>query len=285
MFGIGLIGNSEAKIPVNKCCQLNEVLNDIGKDKNYTSYVCQHSESNNEELWKNYTVTIKMTPKDEKIFVVDGNDRLEIQSGGFLIGKKDGVVDYIYNEDNATFCVDLNANNSTFIALILLNERAHHQLEGKPGIFYSAAQSIGIFFLIITGLIYLKVTPLRNYHGQAIVCHSFLLALAMALNAWSNYFIDFVEVHKNLLRLAQFCHLSSYFWLTAMWMNSWCHSLLKRRKLTQQDFLFSFGIISAVALGMVIARANKWLYCIKYFEFDKRGIFIFIYVKYVSIQQ
>ena len=140
-------------------------------------------------------------------------------------------------------------------------------------IIYSVFQALGIICLVITAVIYFVVTPIRNYHGKALIGHAISLALAMILNACNDYFYD-EQIYKYLLNLADFCHLLSHFWLTAMWFNVWCLSRFpKRIKLRNSEFIYSFVVIFTVTIALVCCRAGKILYCFHYFYYDKRGLY------------
>ena len=262
MGALAFLRLSDAKVALNKCCEQDEVL---WRESDEGSAICvkSNSMSSHEDFWISYNVFVKMTPVKKYMF--DFYD-IDVQSGGVLVVKneEDATKTY-YNDKNATFCVDFNEGGTKFGIVAPKSTILIQSL-------YATFQVIGIMSLVVTGAVYLVVTPMRNYHGKALIGHTFSLAMAMTLNACTDHFYG-EPVYQYLLNLADFSHLLSHFWLTAMWFNVWCLSRFpKRIKLKNLEFIYTAFVVFAVATILVISRAKgrKFL-CFDYFLYDFRG--------------
>ena len=130
---------------------------------------------------------------------------LRLLSSGFLETEKGGITE-LFNDNY--FCVDFDKNGKLVALLGDAISKAALQIT------YASLQILGVVCLITTGVIYIIVAKLRNYHGKALACHTLHLALAMILNVINSFYNDKISY---LSHLANFGHLSSYAWLMVMW--------------------------------------------------------------------
>lgn len=251
-----LVGQIFKKQLVYKCCDHDEVLND--KEK------CIKSNEIHENYWKDYHVIVRMISSYGAFIVGSENENISVLPSGDLLAKTISSTDTFVDHQ---YCIDFKEDGIKYALLV--------QIPSLGSITLLAVQIfllfLGLVCLVSTAAIYLIVTDLRNYHGKALACHTFHLALAMAINA-SIRFFEKEPVLGFLKHLANFSHLSSYAWLMVMWLNVVCLSRYpKRYKMGSFAFIFTFLMVYAVCAMLILFKIKMWLRPFEIFQYDRRG--------------
>ena len=248
---ISAVQSADPKQNVQKCCPIDERL--------YNSQ-CNKTDVTNEAYWSHYNVTFGMVNSKFDPLGNENETVQVLQSGVLQLineGKvSDNFVDHFY-------CIDYNEDNQI---VAIVGDKVY---QAALNVTYAFLQVLGVVCLIATGVIYLMVTKLRNYHGKALACHTFHLALAMILNTAHSFYDEETTYLQNA---ANFAHLSSYAWLMVMWLNlMFLSKFPKRIKMGTFSFFFTFILVCAVCAMLIYFKIRQWLPPIDQFAGDKRG--------------
>lgn len=252
---LALQGSSDAKRQVNRCCHYDEQLGVIDPNKQ-NSFACKHLEY------------LKEITAYDYLFVFNENHKTANYS---VVSSEKGDQN---RRNDSNFCLD-------FDELATLEALAWKSKSHEPEIsefllknfclvikFQKVFQCIGSFIFIIIGMIYVVVPHFYNYHGKALIGHTFSLAVMMVFDMWS---FDLSDI--CLLNIIQFYYLCSDFWLLAMWINIWCLSRFPNRvELRGPEFMYTSGIIVSVTITLLISSNDKLPDCISLFANFYNGL-------------